>query len=65
MSSERGGHRQWSEDSSWETGDSGGRAVACDGETVDSDSATGILDGQSGAQARTMEIRAEKWDSRW
>ena len=42
------------------TGDSGGRAL--DGETVDSGSATEILDGQPGARADVMETRAEGWD---
>ena len=47
-----------------DTGDSGGRAVALDGETVDSGSAAGILDGQLGARADAMETRVVRWGSR-
>ena len=42
-----------------ETGGSGGRAMAFDGETVYSGSATGILDGQPEARGSIMEIRTE------
>ena len=52
------------EDSSGETGVSDGRAVALDGETVDSGSAAGILVRQPRARANVMKTRAEGWGSR-
>ena len=62
MSGKKGGRRV--EDSSGETGDSGGQAVTLDGETVDSGSAVVILDGQLGARANVIETRAVRWGSR-
>ena len=46
------------------TEDSGGQAVAFDGETVDSGIAAVILDGQLGARANVIETRVVRWGSR-
>ena len=41
--------------------ETGGQAVALDGEVVNSGSAAGILDGQLGARADVIETRVVRW----